>query len=97
MIVGRILPKEAPLLSFVPKHKHMLQYVWRTKDYRHFLDSNYNITLIKMKPTTTLRDSCSPALDGSATFGTCHVLCLHFHGHPLSYQGVDAKRKELGL
>ena len=59
MIVGRILPKEAPLLSFVPKHKHMLQYVWRTKDYRHFLDSNYNITLIKMKPTTTLRDSAA--------------------------------------
>ena len=59
MIVGRILPKEAPLLSFVPKHKHMFQYVWRTKDYRHFLDSNYNITLIKMKPTTTLRDSAA--------------------------------------
>ena len=59
MIVGRILPKEAPLLSFVPKHKHMLQYVWRTKDYRLFLDSNYNITLIKMKPTTTLRDSAA--------------------------------------
>lgn len=59
MIVGRILPKEVPLLSFVPKHKHMLQYVWRTKDYRHFLDSNYNITLIKMKPTTTLRDSAA--------------------------------------
>ena len=59
MIVGRILPKEAPLLSFVPKHKHMLQYVWRIKDYRHFLDSNYNITLIKMKPTTTLRDSAA--------------------------------------
>ncbi len=59
MIVGRILPKEAPLLSFVPKHKHMLRYVWRTKDYRHFLDSNYNITLIKMKPTTTLRDSAA--------------------------------------
>ena len=59
MIVGRILPKEAPLLSFVSKHKHMLQYVWRTKDYRHFLDSNYNITLIKMKPTTTLRDSAA--------------------------------------
>lgn len=59
MIVGRILPKEAPLLSFVPKHKHMLQYVWRTKNYRHFLDSNYNITLIKMKPTTTLRDSAA--------------------------------------
>lgn len=59
MIVGRILPKEAPLLSFVPKHKHMFQYVWRTKDYRLFLDSNYNITLIKMKPTTTLRDSAA--------------------------------------
>lgn len=59
MIVGRILPKEAPLLSFVPKHKHVLQYVWRTKDYRIFFESNYNITLIKMKPTTTLRDSAA--------------------------------------